>query len=194
MSEFDCNFISLNLAMVGLFFMCCAVLQKKPKHILEEAFGVTSGVLRDLRSSVFKKHQLMLGYFCILLAIVLNIFSQSLADSAGDSLLDSREPILLTTALVGGVTVICGILNYLSRLFSKWYFRRIVTEVVTERHLPFESNVPLALELGQTLGVPLEQGDSVDEYLHKLRKHLDLPLEDPAARRARSNRIGLEFR
>ena len=65
--------------LVGLFFICCAILQRKPKHILEELFGVYSGGLRHLKDSVFKKNQLVLGFVCILLALILNIFSRSMA-------------------------------------------------------------------------------------------------------------------
>lgn len=194
MSELDFTFLGYTLAGVGLFFICCAVLQKKPKHILEEAFGVSSGVLRELKSSVFKKNQLVLGYACILLAICLNVFSHTLVDSSGGSILDSRAPVLLVVAFVTLVAVICGILNYLSRLFSKWHFRKIVTEVVTERNLPFETNIALAVEIGQILGVAREDTDSVDQYLGKMRKHLDLPEESPESRSRRSSRIGLEFR
>ena len=61
MSEFDLSFLSQAMAMVGLFFICVAVLQKKPKHVLEEAFGVGSGAVRELKSAVFKKNQLILG-------------------------------------------------------------------------------------------------------------------------------------
>ncbi len=194
MVEFDFDFLSLTLAMVGLFFICCAILWKKPKHILEEAFGVSSGVLRDLKASVFKKNQLILGYLCILVALILNIFSHSLAAAEG-GVLDRFNPITLALALVGLVAVLCGILNWLSRLFSKWHFRRIVTEVVTERRLPFESNVPLAIEIGQLLGVARSQEDTVESYLRKLRQHLDLPLlPEPKRPATRTSKIGLEFR
>jgi hypothetical protein len=191
MAEFDLDFVSLTLAMVGLFFICCAILQKKPKHILEEAFGVASGCLRDLRASVFKKNQLVLGYFCIVIAIIVNIFSASIAAARG--ILDELQPATLATAFILLTALLCAVLNYLSRLFSKWHFKQIVREVVAENHLPFESNVPLAIEIGHLLGLERETDDSVTSYLQKLRRFLDLPsLETP--RRSSRSRIGLEFR
>ncbi|NRA95665.1 MAG: hypothetical protein HRU14_05590 [Planctomycetes bacterium] len=195
MAEFDFDFLSLAMTMVGLFFICCAVLQKKPKHILEEAFGVANPALRDLKSAVFKKHQLVLGYACIMLALILNIFSHSMARDDGAHLLDQLDPITLAAALVALVAILCGVLNWLSRLFSKGHFRRIVRSVVTERDLPFESNVSLAVEIGQLLGLELEPGDSVETYVRKLRLFLELP-EEPSSerRRTRNSRVGIEFR
>lgn len=194
MEEFDFDFLSLTLGMVGLFFICCAVMQKKPKHILEEAFGVSSGALRELKGSVFKKNQLFLGYSCILLALILNIFSHSLAASSG-GILDAFNPATLALALVLLVAVLCAILNYLSRLFSKWHFRKIVTEVMTENRLPFESNVPLAIEIGHLLGLERLPDDSVESYLRKLREFLKLPVPEATRRRATNGagRIGLEL-
>lgn len=195
MAEFDFDFLSLTMAMVGLFFICCAVQQKKPKHILEEAFGVANPALRDLKAAVFKKHQLVLGYACIMLAIILNIFSHSMARADGTHLLDRLDPITLAAALVALVAVLCGVLNWLSRLFSKGHFRKIVRTVVTERDLPFESNVSLAVEIGQLLGLELEPGDTVEAYILKLRRFLELPDEPSADRRpTRNSRVGIDFR
>jgi len=195
MAEFDFDFLSLAMTMVGLFFICCAVQQKKPKHILEDAFGVANPALRDLKETVFKKNQLVLGYCCIMLAIILNVFSHSLARADGAYLLNRLDPGGLAAALVGLAAVLCGILNWLSRVFSKWHFRKIVRTVVTERHLPFESNVSLAVEIGQLLGLDMEDGDSVETYVRKLREFLELPGEPVTERRpTRNSRVGIEFR
>lgn len=195
MSDFDFSFLSQAMAMVGLFFICVAVQQKKPKHILEEAFGVSSGAVRDLKAAVFKKNQLVLGYLWIMLAIVLNIFSQTLVSGDGETVLDRLNPLTLAAALIGVVAVLCAVLNYLSRLFSKWQFRNIVRDVITERHWPLESNVPLTVEIGQLLGVKLESGDSVEAYIARLRKLLDIPPPPQNPRRqSRTGGIGLEFR
>jgi hypothetical protein len=191
MAEFDLDFLSLTSAMVGFFFICCAILQKKPKHILEEAFGMSSGCLRDLKASVFKKNQLVLGYFCIVVAIIVNIFSGSIAAARG--ILDELEPLTLATAFILVTAILCAVLNYLSRLFSKWHFKKIVREVVTENSLPFESNVALAIQIGQLLGLERQDDDSVTSYLAKLRRFLDLPSVE-APRRSTRSRIGLEFR
>ena len=195
MAEFDFDFLSLAMTMVGLFFICCAVQQKKPKHILEDEFGVANPALRDLKATVFKKHQLVLGYACIMLAIILNIFSYSIARDDGTYLLDRLNPATLAAALVALVAVLCGVLNWLSRLFSKGHFRSIVRAVITERDLPFESNVSLAVEIGQLLGLELEPGDSVETYIRKLRLFLELPEEPPSERRrTRNSRVGIDFR
>ena len=195
MSEFDFSFLSLSMALVGLFFICMAVQQKKPKHVLEEAFGVSSGAIRDLKAAVFKKNQLVLGYVWIALAILINIFSHTMARADEHTILNKLNALTLAAALIGLVAVLCAVLNYLSRMFSKSQFKEIVKDVITERALPFESNVPLTVEIGELLGLELQSGDSVEAYIARLRQFLDLP-EPPLSQR-RNSRVGgfgLEFR
>jgi hypothetical protein len=130
-----------------------------------------------------------------MLAILINIFSQTIARIDGSTVLDKLNAVTLAAALISVVALLCAVLNYLSRLFSKWQFRKIVKDVITERHLPFESNVPLTMEIGQLLGVKLEAGDSVEAYIARLRKDLDIPLPpNPQRRNTRTGSIGLEFR
>lgn len=195
MADFDFEFLGLTTGMVGLFFICCAIMQRKPKHILEELFGVYNGGLRQLKASVFKKNQLMLGFGSILVAILLDIFSRSLAVQGAEGILDHYDAFALAGALVGLTTVLCAVLYYLCRVWSKWHFRRIVAEVVREHRWPFESNVPLAVEIGQVLGLERAPDGTVEEYLAELRAFLDIPEDGPDQRRAtRSSKIGIEFR
>jgi len=195
MDEFDFDFLSLTMGMVGLFFICCAIMQRKPKHILEELFGVYSGGLRHLKDSVFKKNQLVLGFVCIFLALIINIFSRSMAAPDGQGMLNAYNAIPLSLALIGLITALCAVLYYLCRVWSKWHFRQIVTEVVTEHRWPFESNVNLAVEIGKLLGLERKADVTVEEYLGQLQRFLELPDIPPEERRAtRSSKIGLEFR
>ena len=199
MDDFDFDFLSLTLGMVGLFFICTAIMQQKPKYILEELFGVYGGGLRQLKRSVFKKNQLVLGFSVILVGLMLRIFSHSLALESGQGILNKYNPVTLAVAMVALVAFLCGVLNYLSRLFSKWHFRQIVIETIREHHWPFESTVALTLEIGQLLGLKRDADDTVERYLQKLRESLQLPMEAPGvwARDrggSRTGRIGIEFR
>ena len=196
MDEFDFDFLSLTMGMVGLFFICCSILQRKPKHILEELFGVYNGGLRHLKTSVFKKNQLVLGFACIMLALMLRIFSHSLTVEGSEGILDSYDPVALSLALVGTGIALCSLLYYFCRVWSKWHFRRIVAEVVTEHQWPFESNVNLAVEIGSLLGLRRQPDDTVEDYLADLRRFLALPDPPAEARRrpSRTGRIGIEFR
>jgi len=145
MVEFDFSFLTRSLGMVGLFFICCAIIQNKPKHILEERFGVDKGGLRSLKGTVFKKHQLILGFSCVMLGLIFDQFSPALARKDGKGLLNKATVVELTLVWLMFVVVLCAIMNYLCRRWSKWHFKRIVTEVVTEHRWPFAENVALAL-------------------------------------------------
>lgn len=189
MSKFDFDFASLGLATVGLFFICCAVVQKKPKHILEEAFGLYRGGLRDLKSSVFKRNQVVMGYCCVVLAIVLNLASPPVTDATG--LLGGLPVLVKVLALVVSMLVLCGVLNFLSRVWSKAAFRRLVHEVAKEYRWPFEENMVLTREIGRLLGIEESDEDTVQTYVARIRRHLDLPIENTAGNsQPRVSRIG----
>ena len=185
MSEFDFDFASLVLATVGFYFICCAIVQKKPKHILEEAFGLYRGGLRDLKSSVFKRNQVVMGFLCVVLAIVFNLFGASSARSTG--LLDGLGAVPLVALMVGSMTALGGVLNYFSRVWSKSSFKRLVHDVVTEYDWPLEENMVLTQEIGKLLGLPQNGDDTVESYVLRLRRHLDLPIPTEAETRRRSS-------
>jgi hypothetical protein len=195
MVEFDFNFLTRSLGMVGLFFICCAIIQNKPKHVLEERFGVYKGGLRSLKGSVFKKNQLVLGFSCVLLGLMLDQFSSVLARSDGRGILNNAKPLTLIVVWLLFVGALCGVLNYLCRRWSKWHFRRIITEVVTEHRWPFADNVALAVEIGELVGVARQDDDTVERYLVKLKSHLELPSEETKDRPSvRSQRLGINFK
>ncbi len=196
MVEFDFDFLTRSLGMVGLFFISCAIIQNKPKHILEEQFGVYTGGLRSLKGSVFKKNQLVLGFSCVLLALILDQFTCVLARHDGQGLLNNAKPLTLILVWLLLVVVLCGVLNYLCRRWSKWHFRQIITEVITEHRWPFEQNMALTIEIGQLLGVQRADDDTVERYVSRLRHHLALPPVEEKKNRTptRSQRLGLNFK
>lgn len=195
MDSFDFEFLTLTTGMVGLFFICCAVVQKKPKHILEEHFGLYSGGLRHVKSWVFKRNQLVLGFALVVIGGIVKIFGHSMSRPDGLGILDRHNPVVVALSLVTFMIALCAILYYFCRVWSKRDFRRIVTEVVQEHRWPFDSNLALAVEIGHLLGLPRKADDTVEEYVASLRAHLQLPLIEPTPTRpARSSKIGLEFR
>lgn len=187
------NFLSVTLGSAGLFFICCATLQRKPKHILEELFGVYKGGLRSLKLSVFKKNQLVLGFCVVLLALVVNLWSAGLPQDPGSFTV--RLGALGTTALfLATLLLLSGVLNYFCRVWSKWYFRKLVHQVVTEHRWPFEKNLPLTLEIGELLGVPRGRDDTVEAFVAKVRSHLRLPETPEPARRTTAREFKFDTR
>lgn len=187
MVPFDLDFLSRSLGMVGLFFICCAILQQKPKHLLEESFGVYKGGLRHLRGVVFRKNQLSLGFACALSGLILSQFSHVIGRKDGQGLLNDADASTLVAAWLLFVVALCGVLNYLCRLFSKGQFKRVVREVAAEHKWPFEKNMTLTTEIGDLLGVARNPDDTVERYVSRLKAHLALP-EDDADRRRSPNR------
>lgn len=175
--DFEYDFVSLVLAMVGLFFICWATIHKKPRHILEEAFGLSTGRLRDFKASILKRNQVVMGYVFVVLAIVNNLFGSSSQEENG--VIKSWSFSAKLALLVGSLALLCGLLNYLCRLWSKSSFKRHLVEIVTERQFPFEKNLPLTQEIGKLLGVPLVENDTVESYVARVRQHLNIPQPPP---------------
>lgn len=173
MSEFDFDFLSLSFSTVGLFFICCAVMYKKPRHILEEAFGIYRGGLRDLKASVFKRNQVVAGFLCVVLAIVFNIFGSG--TPAGTGTLDRFAVPFRVVLIIGFIPALAGVLNYFCRLWSKRDFKAAVASFVKEYNWPFEQNMVLTQEIGKLLGVDHGDSDTVETYVSRLRDHLELP-------------------
>ncbi len=190
MERIDFDFISLALATVGLFFICCATLHKKPRLILEEAFGIYRGGLRDLKSSVFKRNQVVMGFVCVVVAIVVNLVGSSAAREGG--FMDRFSTPVQVVILLAGMAVLGGILNYLSRLWSKRAFKRLVFEVVTEYQWPFEDNMVLTREIGKLLEIPQRDDDTIESYVARIRSHLKIPhpLAQGKPRAGRAQRLG----
>jgi hypothetical protein len=195
MVPFDLEFLSRSLGMVGLFFICCAILHQKPKHLLEESFGVHRDGLRNLRGSVFRKNQLVLGFLCALAGLILNQFGHIIGRSDGHGLLnDAAAPTLILSWLLL-VFVLCAVLNYLCRLFSKRHFKRVVREVAAEHKWPFEKNMTLTTEIGDLLGVTRQSDDTVERYVARLRCALALPLEDARSKTPiRATKLEVSFK
>jgi hypothetical protein len=195
MVPFDLDFLSRSLGMVGLFFICCSILQTKPKHLLEENFGVYRGGLRRLRGAVFQKNQLVLGFLCALFALILSQFSHIIGRKDGRGLLNNASPGVQIAAWLLFLVVLCGVLNYLCRLFSKRYFLRAIREVAAEHKWPFETNMTLTTEIGDLLGVERRPEDTVAEYVARLKAHLALPYgAEPRRSPTRTSKLEVSFK
>ncbi|MSR75096.1 MAG: hypothetical protein EXS14_06480 [Planctomycetes bacterium] len=182
MGRNDLEFLSLALGIVGTFFICAAVQVKRPKHILEDAFGVVTEHLREVRSAVLKRNNLFMGFGCNVIALLLLIFSRNLDMPEHYVLLDGCDAFGLGGILLGFGVLLGMVLHWASRIYGRRYFRRMVFEVVTENRLPLETNVALAIEVGTLLGVTRDPDDTVESYIVKLRQRLNLPRSDERMR------------
>jgi hypothetical protein len=185
MGRSDLEFLSLAIGIVGTFFLCAAVQVKRPKHILEEAFGISREQLREVHSAVQKRTWLLIGFACNVVALLVLMVSRSAELSDGSVLLSSFSPMeSALTVLALGVVLALSLLQG-SRIWARRYFRDMVIEVLTENRLPLESNVPLAREIGSLLGVPPDDNDTVPSYMRRLRQRLNLPQNSDAVRSPR---------
>ncbi len=182
MGQMDLEFLSLALGIVGTFFICAAVQVKRPKHILEEAFGVATEHLREVRAAVLKRTNLFVGFGCNVVALLALVFSRNSDMRADYVLLLGCDAFSLGGILLAFGALLGLILHWGSRVYGRGYFQRMVFEVVTENRLPLESNVALAIEVGTLLGVARSADDTVESYIVKLRQRLNLPRSDEPAR------------
>ncbi len=175
MFDYDFDFLVGVLGMTGVYFVCTAALWTKPRHQLEEYFGVYKGGLRNLRASVFRKHQTILGGVVLVLALLLHQFRDLLADHSPGGVLKGHAWPLFGAIWLGSIASLCAVLGVSVRRFSQWQFRRIIQDIVEEHRWPFAKNTDLTLEIGALLGVPRKDDDTIETYMARLRQLLRLP-------------------
>jgi len=177
MVDYDFDFLVGILGMAGVYFICTAALWSKPRQQFEEYFGVYEGGLRHLRSSVFRKHQTILGGAVLMIALLLHQFRDLLAEHAPGGYMKGHPWPLFALMWLASVAGLCLVLGISVRRFSQWQFRRIIRDIVTEHSWPFVKNRELTLEIGALLGVPRKEEDTIETYITRLREVLSLPPE-----------------
>lgn len=177
MVDYDFDFLVGVLGMAGVYFVCTAALWTKPRHQLEEYFGVYQGGLRNLRAAVFRKHQTILGGVVLLVAILLHQFRDLLANHESRSLLKACPWPAFVAVWLLSIATLCVVLGVSIRRFSQWQFRRIIQDILKEHRWPFAKNTELTLEIGNLLGVRRKEDDTIETYIARLRKDLNLPAD-----------------
>jgi hypothetical protein len=167
--------IGLVLSVVGSFLLGNAILFRHPRTLVEDFFGARTLRLHAIREYVFHRAQVAVGF-------------TFLVGGFGVQLLGRYRPPPATAerefplAWVGAILVFSIALLALAWWWARYSFRRHVREHLRREPPDFEADLRLAREVGDLFGVGSEKDDTVQSYLERLHRALELP---PPERRVR---------
>ena len=166
--------VGLVTSIVGGFLLANSILFRHPRTLVEDHFGATRGRLASIRSYIFHRLQVHLGFLFLLAGFGLQLFGHYRP---------VPEPMswqMFPTAWVGGVVLAVVALEILGWWLSHILFRHYVKVYFRENPPDLETNVALARELGELFSIQTAGDDTVQAYLARLRRTLDLPPGRPS--------------
>jgi hypothetical protein len=167
----DVSLIGWTCNVIGLFFLANSILFLKLRKLMEELFGVGSASLAALKDHVLNKTQVVVGFLfltsgCVILGMV--------------AWAGSTQPTL-TVVVCLSLLVFAALLYVILSVYSRRTFERYLVEFFRHHaEWPFKEEMALTKEVGAVLGVENQPNETVDDYVHKVRVKLKLPVQ-PAA-------------
>ena len=172
--------IGLVLVLIGCFLLANSVLFRHPRELVSEHFGGPRRKLVSIRGYVFLRLQIHLGFLFLLVGFALELYGHY----AGGGEDEPARPFPL--AWVGAIVLSVMALELGGWWLSHALFLRTVREYFRLHPPELESDLALARELGDLLGIPPTGDDSVQSYLLKIRRRIGLPVDGrPEALRER---------
>jgi hypothetical protein len=187
MEDTDFRIIGLTFQVIGIYFLALSIIFKKPKRLVAEVFGVSKKVsLKAVKEYAFKKSQLVMGIFFLLVGYGLQIYG-TIPDQAllpghrGVGLFSGWSFVGVFIFLIACITVVTAVLNVFGLIWSRRTFQRLIVDFVKESRWSFERDVKLAKEIGEILGVPRNPDWTIEEYITEVRRALKLEDRRPSA-------------
>jgi len=167
--ETDWFGVGLVTSIVGGFLLANSILFRHPRTLVEEHFGGVPSRLATIRSYIFHRLQVHLGFLFLLAGFGLQLYGH-------------YRPVpgplswhSFPSAWVGGVVLSVVALEVLGWWLSHVLFRHYVKAHFQEHPPDLETNVALARELGELFSIQTAGDDTVQAYLERLRGRLHLP-------------------
>lgn len=159
--------VGIVLAIAGTFLLANAILFRDPREMLRDAFGLERQRLGSIRTYIFHRVQVTLGFLLMLSGFGLELFGRASQQDVAN-----REfPILWVGLTVGAVA--------LAQLFGWWVsrrlFQRYVRQLLLEGEVDLESDSKLTREVGELFDVEMLHEDTVQSYAARVRTRVRLP-------------------
>lgn len=169
--------VGLVASIAGGFLLANSILFRHPRDLVEQHFGGDPKRLATIRTYIFHRLQIHLGFLFLLLGFGLQLYGHYRP---------VPEPLgwqVFPTAWVGAVVLAVVGLEVLGWWLSHILFRHYVRVHFREHPPDLEANVALARELGELFAIQSAGDDTVQAYIDRLRRTLGLPPGRPAAQR-----------
>ena len=159
--------VGLVMSILGSFLLANAILFRHPRTMVEGLFRGEKRELRPIREYIFHRVQVTLGFLYMLGGFCLQLFGRYSKPPA-----DAELPF--PTVWVGLVLLSALALEVLGWWLSHALFRHYVRAFLMRNPVDFVSDVKLAREVGELLGLKTTSDETVQSYVARLRGKLGL--------------------
>lgn len=170
--------LGLTLSIVGCFLLATAILTRSPRDLIEQRFGSSRPSLRSIREPIAGRVQLLLGFAFLMAGFGLHLYGRLALGLAGEAVVTGEAAAATgrVPAFYIGLIVVCAAgLSMVGWWWSNVLVRRHLRAYFREHPRDFETDMPLAREVGELFGVVPHAEDTVQTYVARLRRKADLP-------------------
>lgn len=161
----DWTSLGLVMSVLGSFLLANAILFRHPRKMVAELFRGEKRELRPIREYIFHRVQVTLGFLYLLAGFSLQLLGRH---AAADG-----EP-RLSAAWIGAVVLSAVVLEVLGWVVSQALFRHYVRGYLMKNPFDFATEVKLAREVGELLGLKSKSDETVQSYVARLRQRLGI--------------------
>lgn len=178
--------VGLVLAIAGTFLLANAILFRDPREMLRDAFGLDRQRLGSIRTYIFHRVQVTLGFLLMLSGFALQLFGRS-----SQELDTTREFPILWVGLTVAAVALAQLLGW---WISRRLFQRYVRQLLIEGDVELESDSKLTREVGELFDVEMLNEDTVQSYAARVRARVRLPRPSSTSVLHREGRDGRDAR
>lgn len=176
----DWVLIGLVWSIAGCFLLANAILFRHPRELVAEHFGASRKRLTSIKSYLFHRVQVSIGFLLLLAGFGLQLFGRARDASRPPEMAPGEtgfpvEWVGLTVLLIAGL--IAG-----GWWISHRLFQRYVREYLVENDIELESDSKLTREVGELFGMEPAPEDTVQSYAAKVRQRARLPFQSSLVR------------
>jgi len=184
----DWVLIGLVWSIAGCFLLANAILFRHPRELVAEHFGAARKRLTSIKSYLFHRVQVSIGFLLLLAGFGLQLFGRARDASAPPDMGPGQtgfpiEWVGLTVVLIAGL--IAG-----GWWISHRLFQRYVREYLVENDIALETDSKLTREVGELFGLEPAPEDTVQSYAAKVRQRARLPYRPGLADGASEQPLG----
>ena len=161
------------LILLGAFFLAKSIVVKGQKSTMKELLGLRVDKLKVFRNHFIQRLEAGFGFFFVLLGVGIHLYvllRESL-DKPGAAYGRIAEYLGFT---VLAIVVLAVFFHYACAYLSRKTFLELLAYLVVRYRFRIEDDQALLKQLGEMLGVPRAEDDTVETYAHRIEEGLRL--------------------
>jgi hypothetical protein len=163
------------LLLLGSFFLAMSVVTKGQRWTMRDLLGLPTDRLKAFRHHIAQRIQAWLGFGCIFSGVSIHLYillrKYLDAKSARTALEDAGKYLLGTVA---AMVLLAVALHYLVKLIAKKSFVDLLALVVARHDVHLDDDQELLKEVGDILEVKREDDDTVESYVERVERAMNL--------------------